>query len=118
MGDPDGAPHFANTGIGHKGIDHRTDRIAARFRETMLVRITNQAEVLDADAAYRVLLPNGDEHRVEGEHTTIVHPDGRVERARLPWIERGVRRAILAARRLRLRSWARPVERPSLPRER
>ncbi len=85
----------------------RLQEIAARFRETMMVRISDQADVLDADSAYRVLLPGGAEHLVEGDRTTLRHPDGRVEVQRLRWIERLVRRAILAVRRLRIRRWPR-----------
>ncbi len=87
----------------------RLQEIAARFRETTVVRITDTSDVLDDQTPYRVLLPGGVEHRVLGETTTILHADGREEVRRLPWIERTLRRAILAWRRRRLARWRHEV---------
>jgi len=85
----------------------RLQELAARFRESMTVRITDTSDVLDDATAYRMLLPNGEEHRVEGDRTTVHHPDGRIELRRLPWIERQLRRAIVAFRRRRIAAWRR-----------
>ncbi len=85
----------------------RLQEIAARFRETMHVQITDTSDVLDADTAYRVLLPNGEDHIVVGDRTTVRHSDGRTEERRLPFLERALRQAILSFRRFRLRSWKR-----------
>jgi len=85
----------------------RLQEIAARFRETMHVQITDTSDVLDADTAYRILLPNGEDHTVVGDQTTIRHADGRTEERRLPFLERTLRGGILAVRRFRLRSWKR-----------
>lgn len=77
--------------------------IAERYRVTMPVRVTDVAAVLDPDRPYRVLLPDGEEHRVRGEWTEI-HRGGKwVETRRLSWIERWTRRSILAWRSRRLR---------------
>lgn len=83
----------------------RLQEIAARFRRTMPVRISTAADVQNPDAPYRMLLPDGVEHRVQGEWTTVTHADGRRERLRLPWLERRVRQLVLGLRRLRQRGW-------------
>jgi hypothetical protein len=68
----------------------------------MPVRIQDSGGVLDADRPYRVLLPGGEEQRVAGERIEIWRDGVRVAERRLPWVERLARRAVLAARRLRL----------------
>jgi hypothetical protein len=83
----------------------RLQAIAARYRATMPVRIGDVGDVLDADRPWRVLLPDGEEHRVRGEWREIVRASGEVERARLPLLERLARRALLALRRLRVRGY-------------
>lgn len=88
------------------GVFDRTPRlqeIATRFRETMPVRVSSTRDVLDPDAPYRMLLPNGDTHEVNGEWTHVTRPDGSSERLRLPWLERRVRKLVLAIRRFRQR---------------
>lgn len=87
----------------------RLREIAEQFRETTVVRITDTSDVLDDETPYRVLMPGGIEHRVVGDTTMITHPDGREEIRRLPWIERLIRRGILAARRFRLSRWRHEV---------
>ena len=77
--------------------------IAKHYRASMPVRITDVEEVMEADRAYRVLLPGGEEHRVCGEWTEIHRPGQPVENRRLSPIERWVRRGILGWQRLRLR---------------
>ncbi len=83
----------------------RLQEIAERFRRTTTVRITDTHDVLSGDAAYRLLLPNGETRLVEGDTTTISHPDGRTETTTLPWLDRTLRRAVLALQRLRLSRW-------------
>ena len=88
-------------------FDHnpRLQEIAERFRTSVVVRISGTQDVLDADAPYRMLLPGGETHHVEGEWTTITWPDGRSERRRLAWLERSFRGLVLAVQRWRLRSY-------------
>ncbi len=80
----------------------RLQEIAAEFRVSMPVRIGDTASVLDADRAFRVLLPGGEERHVAGD-TTIVRRDGQPdETLRLPLLERGLRRLRLRWQRWRL----------------
>jgi hypothetical protein len=80
----------------------RLREIAARFRESMPVRITSAADVMNPDRPYRVLQPDGEEQRVEGETVTRLC-DGRVVGTRrMPWLERSLRRAALRVQAWRL----------------
>jgi hypothetical protein len=81
----------------------RLREIAERYRAAMPVRIVDSRDVLDPDRRFRVLLPGGEEQRVAGERVEIWRDGARVGQGRLPWLERLVRRAALAARRLALR---------------
>jgi hypothetical protein len=83
----------------------RLQAIATRYRATMPVRIADVGDVLDADRSFRVLMPDGEEHRVRGAWREIVRTSGDVERVRLPLLERLARRAVLALRRLRVRGY-------------
>jgi Fe-S-cluster containining protein len=76
--------------------------IAERYRLTMPVRITDVADVMDDDRPYRQLMPDGEEHRVCGEWTEIYCAGELVERRRLFWLERWVRRIVLWRGRRRL----------------
>jgi Fe-S-cluster containining protein len=87
----------------------RLREIAERYRAAMPVRILDVADVLDPDRPYRILLPpsRGDggaraELRVEGERVTELRDGAVVGERRLPWLERLVRRAAIAWRRMRL----------------
>lgn len=82
----------------------RLQSIAEKYRTSMPVRITDVGEVLDSDRSFRLLLTNGEEHRVHGEWTEIHRPGCAVERRRLPLLERLVRSLILALRRIRLKA--------------
>ena len=73
--------------------------VAERFRSSLPVRVSDTARVEDPDAPYRLLLPGGEERRVEGEWITVTRPGSPPERTRLPWIERGMRRLQIAWRR-------------------
>ncbi len=88
------------------GCFDRSERlvsIADEYRESMPVRITDVAEVLNPSRGYRLLLPKGEEHRVKGDWTEIHKPGETVQRRRLPLLERIVRRISLAVQRVRLR---------------
>jgi len=79
--------------------------IAARYRASMPVRISDVGHVLDPDRPFRILMPDGDEHRVHGEWSEVRRVSGVVERRRLPWLDRWSRRAMLAFGRLRVRGY-------------
>ena len=85
----------------------RLRAIAERYRGSMPVRITDLAAPLDPDAPFRVLLPNGEEQRVAGERVTLLREGRVVAERRLPWLERRVRRLLLAWSGFRLRQAAR-----------
>jgi len=88
---------------GASETDERLRGIIARYRESLPVRISDVRDVMDPDAPFRLLLPGGEEHRVEGELRTVWRGGECIERRRLRWLERVVRRVLhaLAARRLR-----------------
>jgi Fe-S-cluster containining protein len=81
--------------------------IAARHRSSMPVRIRDTADVLDPSRPFRVLLPDGIEHRVEGDLTSVFRDVALVERRRQPLLERGLRRLQLWWERRRLPGRAR-----------
>jgi Fe-S-cluster containining protein len=80
----------------------RLQAIAERYRLTMPVRITDVADVMDEDRPYRLLMPDGEEHHVCGEWTETYRAGELVERRRLFWLERLVRRLVLWRGRRRL----------------
>jgi hypothetical protein len=88
--------------VGAFGQSARLQEIAGEYRESMPVRITDTADVLDPDRRFRVLLPGGEERVVEGEFTTLVRPGLPDTRMRLPHIERWLRRLRMAFRRRRV----------------
>jgi len=81
----------------------RLRAIAERHRAIMPVRITDTENVLDPDAPFRVLLPDGMEHLVVGDRVTMFRAGRELGTHRLPLLERAVRRAALAWSRVRLR---------------
>jgi len=83
----------------------RLREIVASYRESMPVRISDVSRAGDPDAPVRELGPAGAELRVEGEW--IVRMDGacELERRRLPWLERTLRRVSLAWRARKLRGY-------------
>lgn len=89
--------------VGSFDASPRLQRIAARFRETVPVRISAAQDVMNADRPYRVLLSDDVEHRVSGDRVVVYRAGARAEVHRLPWIERGLRRVVLALRRRYLR---------------
>jgi hypothetical protein len=84
----------------------RLQEIAAEFRGSVPVRITDTGNVLDSDRPYWVLLPHGEEQRVIGERVEVFRDGRRIAERRLPWLERQVRRVALRAQRRRLRRFA------------
>jgi hypothetical protein len=80
----------------------RLQAIAAAQREVVRVRITDVAGVDDPDRPVRVLLPRGEEHLVRGDHSIRLRDGLPVAETRLPWLERTLRRALLAFRRRKL----------------
>ena len=83
----------------------RLREIAHEYRQSMPVRISDTADVLDPARRFRVLLPNGEARVVEGEWTTLVRPGRPDARLRLPWLERWLRRVGLAVRRRRVSNY-------------
>ena len=84
-------------------------RIAARHREQMPVRITDTRDTHDPDRLYRELRADDVEHRITGEWTEIRRGGALESRRRLPWAERLARRLAIAWRRRRLAGLADPT---------
>jgi Fe-S-cluster containining protein len=85
-------------GIRLRSLDHfdhspELRAIADRYRSEMPVRITDAEDVMNPDRPFRVLLPNGVDHRVEGTRIDVYRDDVLVEHRVLPWAERWARRA-------------------------
>lgn len=89
--------------LGSFDASPRLNRIAARFRETVPVRISAAEDVMNPDRPYRVLLADDVEHRVTGDVVVVYRGGVPVETRRLPLLARGFRRAALAVRRRYLR---------------
>jgi hypothetical protein len=85
----------------------RLREIAERFRAFAPVRVLDVGDVLDPDRPYRVLLPDGEERRVEGERVTRLRDGEVVATQRQAWLERWLRRVIVAWRRRRFERLAR-----------
>ncbi len=81
----------------------RLQEIAAEFRTSTPVRITDVEDVLNADRPFRVLLPDGTEQRVSGEQIAIYRDGELIEESRLPWLERRARRLLVKLRQFKLR---------------
>jgi hypothetical protein len=83
----------------------RLRAIAEEVRISMPVRITSADEVMDADRAYRILLPEGEEQRIRGDRIESWRGGVHQKTSRMPALERGVRRLSLAWQRWRLRGY-------------
>jgi hypothetical protein len=91
------------------GASERSPRlreIVARYRESMPVRIVDVSRADDPGAAVRELGPGGAELRIEGDWCVRLDGGRELERRRLPWLERRLRRLALAWRARRLRGYS------------
>ena len=84
----------------------RLREIVARYRESMPVRISDVSRAGDPEAPVRELGPAGAELRIEGDWIVRLAGARELERRRLPWLERGLRRIALAWRAHRLRGYS------------
>ncbi|MGE4649945.1 MAG: YkgJ family cysteine cluster protein [Myxococcota bacterium] len=80
----------------------RLREIAADHRENLVVRVSDTLDAEDPDRPYRLLMAGGVEHRVRGERVSILREGLPISEMRLPWLERQVRRLLVAWRRWRL----------------
>ena len=76
--------------------------IAERYRSEMSIRITDSRDVTNPDRPFRVLLPEGIEHRVFGERIEVYRDGVQTEEKSLPWAERFGRRVVIWWRRRKL----------------
>jgi hypothetical protein len=86
----------------------RLREIAEEFRAHHPVRVTDVADVLDPDHEYRLLLADGEEHRVRGDTVEVWSNGAYRETRRRPWIERALRRVGLWRTSRKLRRSTRP----------
>ncbi len=84
----------------------RLREIAERFRAAMPVRITDSDDPMDPETPVRILLPEGDEHRVRGDEIRVFRDGREVARRRLPLVQRAARRVMMCAHALRI-AWRR-----------
>lgn len=90
------------------GVYERSERlreIVARHRDSMPVRVSDVSRAGEPGAPVRELGPGGSELRIEGGWLVRLEGTREVERRRLPWLERGLRRLALAWRARRLRGY-------------
>jgi len=80
----------------------RLQQIAEHFRAAVPVRIAAAADVLNPDRPQRLLLADGEEHRIEGATTRVYRGGALVETRRLGAIERAFRAVSLTLQRWRL----------------
>jgi len=81
----------------------RLREIAAEYRKSMQVRITDVEDVLNADRPFRVLLPDGTEQHVSGDRIATYREGELIEQRRLAWFERSARRLLVKLRQFKLR---------------
>ncbi len=108
-----GSPYLAirEAEAGRFDRSQRLREIAERYRASMPVRVTSASDVMNPGRPYRLLLPDGEEQRFEGDWITVLREGRPPERRRVPWLERGVRRVahrIQAWRLRRMRRRRRP----------
>ena len=83
----------------------RLREIVERYRAGIPVRISNVSDVMNPSAPVRILLPGGEEHRLEGDVRTEWREGQRVRTDKIPFTERAARKIVLAWRRFRLRGY-------------
>jgi hypothetical protein len=84
----------------------RLREIVEAHRGSMPVRICDVSRAGEPGAPVRELEPDGAELRIEGEVVTRLEAGRVIERRRLPWLERALRRAALAWRARKLRRYS------------
>jgi hypothetical protein len=84
----------------------RLREIVERHRGAMPVRICDVSRAGEPGAPTRELGPSGAELRIVGDEVTRLQGGRVVERRRLPWLERALRRAALAWRARQLRRYS------------
>jgi hypothetical protein len=95
--------HEATPGV--SGRSARLREIVETHRVSMSVRICDVSRADDPDAPVRELGPGTGELCVEGEWLVRLQAGRELERRRLPWLERTLRRIVLAWRARRLRGY-------------
>ena len=90
---------IAETEPGSFDASEGLQRIVARYREEMPVRVIAFGNEADPDRPFRVFEANGVERRVDGEWVETLRDGISVGRARQPWAERLARRLAIRWRR-------------------
>lgn len=85
----------------------RLREIAGRYREVMPVHVSGGEDMLDPERPHRVLLPDGEEQRITGDRMETFRDGRLIASRRLPWLDRALRRVVIALRGRRLRRRAR-----------
>ena len=93
--------HEARSGVLERSA--RLQEIVEAWRQTLPVRVIAPEGAMDPDRPFRILLPRGEEQHVAGERVVVYRDGQRVEERRMPWLDRWLRRAVLAVRGWRLR---------------
>jgi Fe-S-cluster containining protein len=84
----------------------RLREIVEAHRGSLPVRICDVSRAGEREAPVRELGPEGAELRIEGDVVTRLVGGREIERRRLPWLERTLRRAALAWRTRKLRRYS------------
>jgi hypothetical protein len=92
----------------------RLRAIVAETRRSMPVELRDVHDVLDPERPYRVLQPDGRDLEIAGDRLRVYREGRLVEQQRAPWLERALRRLVLAIRARRLRRWPSHEERVTL----
>jgi hypothetical protein len=90
------------------GVYQRSPRlreIVTRYRASLPVRIHDVARAADSAAPLHELGPAGAELRIDGDWLVRLADGRELERRRVPWLERGLRRLALRLRARRLRGY-------------
>jgi hypothetical protein len=110
--DPGGGAPFLAIRQSRPGVfdaSPRLQAIAAAYRESLPVHVTDVEDVMDPERPLRILLPGGEEQQVEGDVLTLLRHGHVVERRRLSWLGSRARRLLQRWRALRIaRRHARP----------
>ena len=91
--------------LGAASDSPRLAAIIDRYRSFMPVRISDARDVMNPDAPFRLLLPEGEERITTGDDIRVLREGREPERRRMPWLRRRLRRGIQRFRRWRLRNY-------------